>query len=255
MAQPPCSRAPPLVMRGWGHMLNESNHQTVSRSASGRAPMQGASLTMGPSPASVWTRTNSTGIAGLLLFLACVSNGSPPPAPSPEASSEGRAIEPAPARTPPAPTSPRASPSAGSSSPAAAAELRRELSALPVNVLAGTDVVALADYLASAVPIPQSGAFRSDQGGATAEVRVMPGPQGVTLTREFTEPGTKTQTKRYDGLQARANGVRLSSANLEVLGMQQSLLVLEKHSGVDGIPDSLWIEYERAAERSPAQGD
>jgi hypothetical protein len=210
---------------------------------------------MGPSSAAVWNRTNSAGIAALLSFLACVSNGSPPPAPSPEASSEGRALVPAAAPTQPAPTAAQVSPSPGSSSPAAAAELSRELSALPDNVLVGTDVVPLADYLASTVPIPQSGAFRSEQGGATAEVRIMAGPQGVTLTREFTEPGTKTQTKRYDGLQARSNGVRLSSVNLEVLGMRQSLLVLEKQSGVDGIPDSLWIEYERPGARSPAKGE
>jgi hypothetical protein len=191
---------------------------------------------MGPSRASVWTRTNSTGIAGLLSFLACVSNGSPPPGPSPEASSESRALEPAAAPTQPAPTSPRASPSPGSNSPATPAELRRELSALPENVLAGTDVVPLADHLASAVPIPQSGAFRSEQGGATAEVRIMTGPQEVTLAREFTEPGTKTQTKRYDGLQARANGVRLSSANLEVLGMRQSLLPHTSRAPPRGLP-------------------
>jgi hypothetical protein len=236
-------------------MLNKSNEQRLSRPTSGWAPAQGASPFMGPSSVAVWNRTNSTGIAVLLSFLGCVSNGSPPPAPSPEASSEGRALVPAAAQTQPAPTAAQASPSSVSSSSAAAAELSRDLSALPDNVLVGTDVVPLADYLASAVPIPQSGAFRSEQGGATAEVRIMPGPQGVTLTREFTEPGTKAQTKRYDGLQARSNGIRLSSANLEVLGMRQSLLVLEKHSGVDGIPDSLWIEYERPGARSPAKGE
>jgi hypothetical protein len=236
-------------------MLNKSNDQRLSRPTSGWAPAQGASPSAEPSPIAIWNRANSAGVAVLLCFLGCVSNGSPPPAPSPEASSEGRAIVPAAAPTQPAPTAAQINPAPGSSSRAAAAELSRELSALPDNVLVGTDVVPLADYLASAVPIPQSGAFQSEQGGATAEVRIMPGPQGVTLTREFTEPGTKAQTKRYDGLQARANGVRLSSADLEVLGMRQSLLVLEKHSGVDGIPDSLWIEYERPGARSPAKGE
>jgi hypothetical protein len=236
-------------------MLNKSNHQRLSRPMSEWAPAQGASPSTGPSSVEVGNRTNNAGIAALLTFLACVSNGSPPPAASPEASSEGQALEPSNAPTQPAPTAAHVGPSPESSSPAAPAELNRELSALPDNVLVGTDLVPLADYLASAVPIPQSGALRSEQGGATAEVRIMPGPQGVTLTREFTEPGTKTQTKRYDGLQARANGVRLSSGNLEVLGMRQSLLVLEKQSGVDGIPDSLWIEYERPGAKSPTKGE
>lgn len=236
-------------------MLNKSNHQRLSRPTSGWAPVQGASPSVEPSFVAVRNRTNSAGIAVLLSFLGCVSNGSPPPAPSPEASSEGQALEPSKAPTQPAPTAAQVSPSSGSSSPAAAADLSRELTALPDNVLVGTDVVPLADYLPSAAPVPQSGAFRSEQGGATAEVRIVAGPQGFTLTREFTEPGTKTLTKRYEGLQARANGLRLSSADLEVLGMRQSVLVLEKHSGVDGIPDSLWIEYERPGARSPAKGE
>lgn len=138
-----------------------------------------------------------------------------------------RAPEPAAAPTQPVPTQPQASPSAEVSSPAAVAELRLELGALPDSVLVGTDVVPLADYLVSVVPIPPSGTFLSEQGGATAEVRIMPGAQGVSLTRQFSEPGTQAQTKRYDGLQARAHGVRLSSASLQVLGTRQSMLVLE----------------------------
>lgn len=190
----------------------------------------------------------------LLSFLGCVSSGPASPAPNPEAASEARPVHPA-ATTQPAPTPVPATASPVSSSPAAAAELSRELSGLPDSVLVGTDVVPLGSYLTSTVPIPPNGAFRSEQGGATAEVRIAPGTQGVTLTRELTEPGTKAQTKRYDGLQARANSVRLSSANLEVLGTRQGVLVLEKRSGVDGIPDSLWIEYQRPSASAPANGE
>jgi len=232
-------------------MKNGTNRQRAGRPASELTSGHSASLSIGTSSVSTLNRRNSAGIGALVSFLACVST----PAPSPEASRTAPAPEPAAVPAQPAPTPPPVTPSPGSSSPATAAELSRELSSLPDNVLVGTDVVPLAGYLASAVPVPESGAFRSEQGGATAEVRIMPGPQGLTLTREFREPGTKAQTKRYDGLQARANGVRLSSANLEVLGMRQSLLVLEKHSGVDGIPESLWIEYERPGARMPAKGE
>jgi hypothetical protein len=234
--------------------MNESNLLTLDCPASGWEPSEWADPSTGPGLVGVSSRTNGAIIAAVLSFLACVSNGSPPPAPGPEASSDGRAHEStvAPKLTPqPA----QASPSPASNSPAPATELSRELSALPDSVLVGTDVVPLAEYLASAAPIPPSGTFRSEQGGATAEVKLAPGPQGVTLTREFTEPGAKALTKRYDALQALANGVRLSSANLEVLGTRQSLLVLEKRSGVDGIPDSLWIEYERPGAGSPAKGE
>jgi hypothetical protein len=215
--------------------------------ALGWGPAKRVSPSLGAVAAS--NRKNSATLAMLLACLSCVSNGSPPPAPSPEVSSEGLAVQSPPPPTQPAPA--QASPSPGP--PAAAAELSRELSALPESVLVGTDVVPLVDYLASAVPIGPSGTFRSEQGGATAEVRITPGTQGVTLTREFTEPGTTAQIKRYDGLQARANGVRLSGTNLEVLGTRQSLLVLEKRSRVDGIPDSLWIEYERVGAVTPSK--
>jgi hypothetical protein len=124
-------------------------------------------------------------------------------------------------------------------------DLKQQLGTLPDSVLVGTDVVPLAGYLDSAAAIPATGTFRSEQGGATAEVRLERGPHGTRLTREFTEPGTKPQTQRYDGLQSHARGVRLSGANLEVIGAAPGVLVLEQRSGVDGIPDSLWIEYAR----------
>jgi hypothetical protein len=134
--------------------------------------------------------------------------------------------------------------------------LKRELSALPDSVLVGTDIVPLAGYLGSTSAIPQSGTFRSEQGGATAKVHLAAGPQGPTLTREFAEPGAaRAQTRRYDALQRRANGARLSGATLEVLGTTGALLVLEKSSGVDGIPESLWIEYGRAPAGPAAKGE
>jgi hypothetical protein len=133
--------------------------------------------------------------------------------------------------------------------------LKRELSALPDSVLVGTDVVPLAGFLGSTSAIPPSGTFRTEQGGATAKVQLASGPQGSTLTREFAEPGTQAQIKRYEALQRRANGVRLLGTGLEVLGTVDALLVLERRSGVDGIPDSLWIEYERAPAGSAANGE
>lgn len=87
-----------------------------------------------------------------------------------------------------------------------------------------------------------------------AHIQLESGPKGQTLSRSFAEPGTKAQTKRYEGLRSQAGGVRLSGKDVEVIGTGQSLLVLEKRSGVDGIPDSLWIEYESAAPGSRAKG-
>jgi hypothetical protein len=124
------------------------------------------------------------------------------------------------------------------------ADLKKELSALPESVLVGTDVVPLADVLSTASRIPTTGTFRSEQGGAEAQVRLAAGTRGPSLRREFSEPGTNAQIKLYENLQAASSGVRLSGKDIEVLGMGKSLLVLEKHSGVDGIPGSMWIQYE-----------
>jgi hypothetical protein len=124
--------------------------------------------------------------------------------------------------------------------------LKKSLSALPDDVLVGTDVVSISGLLDKVSRIPTSGTFRSEQGGAEAQVRLATGPRGLSLTREFSEPGTKAQIKRYESLQVGANGVRLSGKQLEVLGTGNSILVLEKRSGVDGIPESMWIQYEPA---------
>jgi hypothetical protein len=121
-------------------------------------------------------------------------------------------------------------------------------------VLVGTDVTPLADFLSSVTAIPSNGVFQCEQGGATAEIRLASGPGGRTLTRQFAEPGTTAQTKRYDGLRSHSNGFRLSGKDLEVLGIGQSILVLEESSGVDGIPESLWIQYERESSKTPANG-
>ena len=83
-------------------------------------------------------------------------------------------------------------------------------------MLVGTDVSLLSDFFAAASRVPTDGAYSSEQGGAVAHVRLESGPKGQTLTRDFAEPGTKRQTKRYDALQGRADGMRLSGKDLEM---------------------------------------
>jgi len=126
------------------------------------------------------------------------------------------------------------------------AELKKALRSTPDSVLVGTDVVPVSEFLKSAQPIPVPEIFRSEQGGATAEVQLVMGASGPSLTRRFAEPGTEAQSKRYDSLSSHTDRVRLSGSDLEVLGLPDAILVWEKSSGVDGIPNSLWIRYEKA---------
>jgi hypothetical protein len=110
----------------------------------------------------------------------------------------------------------------------------------------------MSEFLKSAQPIPVPGVFRGEQGGATAEIQLVMGTSGPSLTRRFAEPGTEAQSKRYDSLSRQAGRARLSGSSLEVLGLPDAILVWEKSSGVDGIPDSLWIRYDKAG-RNGAQ--
>jgi hypothetical protein len=132
------------------------------------------------------------------------------------------------------------------------ADLKKALRSTPDSVLVGTDVIPLSEFLKSAHIIPVPEIFRSEQGGATAEIQLVMSPSGPALTRQFAEPGTEAQSKRYDSLSSHSDGVRLSGSELEVLGLRNAILVLERSSGVDGIPDSLWIQYD-VAPRSEAE--
>jgi hypothetical protein len=82
----------------------------------------------------------SGAILAILASSACVSNGSPPPAPTQEAPTENRALQP----VAPAPTGGQAGvrddTSRWSSAAPSQAELRQQLKALPDSVLMGTDV-------------------------------------------------------------------------------------------------------------------
>ena len=182
-----------------------------------------------------------------LSCTACATKRSRPPEQNLEGAAEGRGVEPTVRAEEPKAEHP--------SVPVPAADWNQELTGLPDSVLVGTDVTPLRDFLSSVTPIPLTGTFHCEQGGATGEVRLEATAKGRTLTREFAEPGTTAQVRRYDGLRSQAGGMRLSGKDLEVIGTKQSILVLEKSSGVDGIPDSLWIEYELTPSKHQQAGD
>lgn len=201
-------------------------------------------------------------VPALLLCTACTSQKSPPIEQQKEPLAKGpmeqRASTAGQPHTTPLERQPSVSPEAapklegaGGRAPSSA-DLRKALGSTPQSVLVGTDVMPLSEFLKSARPIPVSGTFRSEQGGATGEIQLVQGASGAVLTRQFAEPGTEVQSKRYDSLSSSSDGARLSSSALEVLGLPDAILVLERNSGVDGIPDSLWIRYD-IAQRQEAQ--
>jgi hypothetical protein len=200
-------------------------------------------------------RIRHVAVPALLFCAACTSQKSPPIEQRKEPLATGQVEQSVSAAgqshtTPPerkadvSPEPAREFESGGGRSPSPA-DLKKALRSTPDNVLVGTDVVPLSEFLKSAQPIFVPEIFRSEQGGATAAIQLVMGASGPSLTRRFAEPGTEAQSKRYDSLSSDSDRVRLSSRDLEVLGLRHAILVLEKSSGVDGIPDSLWIRYDK----------
>ncbi|HEX3695284.1 MAG TPA: hypothetical protein VH374_07835 [Polyangia bacterium] len=123
------------------------------------------------------------------------------------------------------------------------------LASLPQDVLVGTDVEKLAGYLSRRAPIRIPGLFEGNQGGAKASIKVISVGPKIEMTRTFKEPGAKAQAVQYRTLVSSDNGQRLSGQNLELFGVKEGAIVLEKKSGVDGIPPTLWIFYRYKAKK------
>jgi len=194
-------------------------------------------------------------LRGSALAMAMAGMGCAQDPPRPEQRVEGVSVQsarpaaPAQASQPSRSAALRAEPAGADPRPAQAPRAPGEgwnsgLAGLPNDVLVGTDVVALSRFLNQVKALPDTGTFIGDQGGAATTIRLSASPQGAILSREFAEPGDEPHTKRYETLKRSSDGVRLSGKHVEVIGLTQSILVLEKRSGVDGIPDSLWIQYE-----------
>lgn len=154
-----------------------------------------------------------------------------------------------PAPTPPPPAPPVAAEPPGSAAVDASVAPANpqpavDLSALPQDVLVGTDVYPLKSFLKDDVPKLATGSYRSEQGGASATVKLSSSANGWTLARRFAEPGAPPQNKTYSGLTEQAAATHLQGEGVHVLSTKEGVLVLEQRSEVDGLPAALWVLYE-----------
>ena len=184
--------------------------------------------------------------AALAGGTAACGGVSPPAGASADSETARPAPVPAPSTNVPPDRSP-APPAADETAPPTADkdDLLADLAGLPQEVLLGTDVEPLSAHLppmGSARP-PSSGRFRSEQGGAVSTLTLDAKGESITATRRFQEPGAAVQAKTYTALTSKAGGRRLSGSDVELLIGKEGVLLLEKASGVDGIPASLWIYY------------
>lgn len=141
-------------------------------------------------------------------------------------------------------TDTRPSPPNETPSPAAAVPeaLTAKLVKLPQDVLAGTDLVPLADFLNALQPL-SPGTFVSEQGGVIATARTSITDGRLTINRTLQEPSARTHVKTYGPL-ALHDGRRWAHGdNAVVLGVYEGLLLLETDAEADGIPKSHWVLY------------
>ena len=123
------------------------------------------------------------------------------------------------------------------------------LATFPQDVLVGTDVQPLKSLLASRAPVSVPSDLANEQGGGNATIHFQTANGGVDLTRVFREPGATASKKSYTGLKPTEDPAWLSGPGIEVLGLKWGVLVLEKSSGTDAIPSTLWLLYERSSKR------
>jgi hypothetical protein len=80
---------------------------------------------------------------------------------------------------------------------------------LPQDVLVGTDVEKLADYISRRAPLRVPGFLEGEQGGASGSLELISVGAKIEITRTFKEPGAKIQSAQYHALISSDNGKRL----------------------------------------------
>jgi len=112
--------------------------------------------------------------------------------------------------------------------------------AMPDLVLVGTDVVDIEIFDKSQEPLSKS--YSAEAGGAVLELSLELYAEYLTIIRAFNEPGQDVNLKTYVICNSEEE---LSSDELHIRVVDNGVLMFEAEPGVDGIPDDLWILYDK----------
>ena len=112
------------------------------------------------------------------------------------------------------------------------------------DVLVGTDTRKLDSFKFKKRALTP-GVYVAETGGAKTTLAIRQVPGGAfDVTRTFAEPGERPRTKTYRRAQRGADGGYRVSRMLEILVPEDGgILVLELASGIESIPDSLWVWF------------
>ena len=111
---------------------------------------------------------------------------------------------------------------------------------MPNLVVVGTDVVDIENFNKSKEQLSKS--YSAETGGAALELSLDLTSEYLTIIRSFNEPGQAVNTKTYIICHSED---KFSSDELHIRVVNNGILVLETESSVDGIPDDLWILYDK----------
>ena len=112
------------------------------------------------------------------------------------------------------------------------------------DVLVGTDTRKLESYKFTKKALTP-GVYVAETGGAKTTLTIRKLSEGTfDVTRTFAEPGERPRTKTYRRVQRGADGGYRLARSLEIRVPEGGgILVLELASGVESIPDSLWVWF------------
>ena len=111
---------------------------------------------------------------------------------------------------------------------------------MPDLVLVGTDVVDIESFNKSKEQFSKS--YSAETGGAALELSLDLTSEYLTIIRSFNEPGQTVNSKTYIICNSEEG---FSSDELYIRVVNNGVLMLETEPGVDGIPDDLWILYDK----------
>lgn len=118
--------------------------------------------------------------------------------------------------------------------------------AYPNDVLESTDLVKISNFQCAHRTSQQlTGRYRAETGGAISRLSIRPHGQALSVERSYQEPDVTPRRKHYSKLTARPDG-SYSAAGVRLKPLRDgSVLLWERHSGLEFIPSSFWIHYWR----------
>lgn len=118
--------------------------------------------------------------------------------------------------------------------------------AYPDDVLESTDMVKIGNFQPTHRTSHQlAGHYRAETGGAVSRLSIHAQGRTLSIERSYEEPGLKPQRKHYSKLTVRPDGsYHAPGVSLKPL-RDGSVLLWERRSGLEFVPDSFWIHYRQ----------